>query len=151
MAAHSTAEMQPDRPTTSLRRPGIVRAMRMVLWLLAVAVFAQPVFAGLFLDGHDAWRDWHATNGMIVLPLLPLLALVQVVLAVLWWRPGHGPGWPAVASVGLLVAIQIQSVLGMNGLLAIHVPLGVAIPALVATLLVRTRSLTRPTTDPTDC
>jgi hypothetical protein len=148
MAAHSTAEMQPDRPTTSLRRPGIVRAMRMVLWLLAVAVFAQPVFAGLFLDGHDAWRDWHATNGMIV---LPLLALVQVVLAVLWWRPGHGPGWPAVASVGLLVAIQIQSVLGMNGLLAIHVPLGVAIPALVATLLVRTRSLTRPTTDPTDC
>jgi hypothetical protein len=147
MAAHSTAEMQPDRPTTSLRRPGIVRAMRMVLWLLAVAVFAQPVFAGLFLDGHDAWRDWHATNGMIV---LPLLALVQVVLAVLWWRPGHGPGWPAVASVGLLVAIQIQSVLGMNGLLAIHVPLGVAIPALVATLLVRTRSLTRPTTDPTD-
>jgi hypothetical protein len=148
MAAHSTAEMQPDRPTTSLRRPGIVRAMRVVLWLLAVAVFAQPVFAGLFLDGHDAWRDWHATNGMIV---LPLLALVQVVLAVLWWRPGHGPGWPAVASVGLLVAIQIQSVLGMNGLLAIHVPLGVAIPALVATLLVRTRSLTRPTTDPTDC
>jgi hypothetical protein len=148
MAAHSTAEMQPDRPTTTLRRPGIVRAMRMVLWLLAVAVFAQPVFAGLFLDGHDAWRDWHATNGMIV---LPLLALVQVVLAVLWWRPGHGPGWPAVASVGLLVAIQIQSVLGMNGLLAIHVPLGVAIPALVATLLVRTRSLTRPTTDPTDC
>jgi cytochrome bd-type quinol oxidase subunit 2 len=145
MAVHSTAAMQPDRPTSSLQRPGIVRAMRVVLWLLALAVVAQPVFAGLFLDGHDAWRDWHATNGMIV---LPLLALVQVVLAVLWWRPGHGPGWPAVASVGLLVAIQLQSLLGMNGLLAVHVPLGMGIPALVATLLVRTRSLTRPTTDP---
>ena len=137
MAVHSTAEMQPNRPATSLRRPGIVRAMRVVLWLLAVAVLAQPVFAGLFLDGHEVWRDWHATTGMLV---LPLLALVQVVLAVLVWRLGHGPGWPVVASVGLLVAILVQSVAGMNGLLAVHVPLGVAIFGLVATLLGRTRN-----------
>jgi hypothetical protein len=75
--------------------------------------------------------------GMLV---LPLLALVQVVLAVLVWRLGHGPGWPVVASVGLLVAILVQSVAGMNGLLAVHVPLGVAIFGLVATLLGRTRN-----------
>jgi hypothetical protein len=36
-----------------------------------------------FLDGNEAWRDWHATNGR---QLLPLLALVEVVRAVL--RPG---------------------------------------------------------------
>ena len=98
----STAELQGNRPTTSGRPPGIVRVMRVVLWLLAV----------------------------------------------LLWRPGYGPGWPAVASVGLLVAIQVQSVLGMNGPLAVHVPLGVGIPGLVGTLLVRTRSLTRATTGP---
>jgi hypothetical protein len=55
----------------------MVRAMRLVLWLLAVAVFAQAVLAGLFLDGGDAWRGWHALNGMLV---LPLLALSQVLL-----------------------------------------------------------------------
>jgi hypothetical protein len=111
--------------------------MRVVLWLLAAAVFAQAVFAGLFLDGGDAWRDWHATNGMLV---LPLLALTQVVLAVLVWRRGRGPGWLAIASVGLLLALQVQSVLGMTSQLALHVPLGMAIFGLVGTLLVRTRT-----------
>jgi hypothetical protein len=128
---------QPNWLATSGQEPRIVRAMRGLLWLLAVGVFAQPVFAGLFLDGHEVWRDWHATTGMLV---LPLLALVQVVLAVLVWRLGHGPGWPVVASVGLLMAILAQSVAGMNGLLAVHVPLGVAIFGLVATLLGRTRN-----------
>jgi hypothetical protein len=113
--------------------------MRVVLWLLAAAVFAQAVFAGLFLDGGDAWRDWHATNGMLV---LPLLALTQVVLAVLVWRRGRGPGWLAIASVGLLLALQVQSVLGMTSQLALHVPLGMAIFGLVGTLLVRTRTRT---------
>jgi cytochrome bd-type quinol oxidase subunit 2 len=82
-----------------VRHRALARAMRLLLWLLTVSVLAQAIFAGLFLDGHDAWRDWHAANGMV---LLPLLALVQAVLAVLVWRPGRGPSWPAIASVGLL-------------------------------------------------
>jgi heme A synthase len=139
----STASSQHDRPATGMPRPGIVRVMRVVLWLLAVAVFAQAVLAGLFLDGGDAWRGWHAINGMLV---LPLLALIQVVLAVLVWRPGRGPRWLAIASVGLLVALLVQGVLGMTGQVAAHVPLGVAIFGLAGTLLVRARALTRPAT-----
>jgi len=119
----------------------MVRAMPVVLGLLAVAVFAQAVLAGLFLDGGDTWRGWHALNGMLV---LPLLALIQVVLAVLVWRRGHGPGWLAIASVGLLVALLVQNVLGMTSQVAAHVPLGVAILGLVGALLVRTWALTRP-------
>jgi heme A synthase len=100
MTGQRTAGRQPNRPATSGQQPRIARAMRGVLWLLAVLV----------------------------------------------WRRGHGPGWPVVVSVGLLVAILVQSVVGMNGLLAVHVPLGVAIFGLVATLLgrTRTRSATRP-------
>jgi hypothetical protein len=64
-------------------------------------------------------------------------------------RPGRGPGWPAIASVGLLVAVVLQNVMGQAGLLAVHVPLGVAIVGLVGTLLGRTRNLTRPATHPT--
>jgi hypothetical protein len=80
MTVDSAARSQRDRPATSVRQPGIVRAMHVVLWLLAVAVFAQAVFAGLFLDGNDGWRDWHAINGML---LLPLLALIR------WSWPPH--------------------------------------------------------------
>jgi hypothetical protein len=117
--------------------------MQVVLGLLAVAVFAQAVLAGLFLDGGDAWRTWHATNGVLV---LPLLALTQVGLAVLVWRHGRGPGWLTVASVGLLLALLVQNVMGMTSQVAVHVPLGVAIFGLIGTLLARARTLTRPAT-----
>jgi hypothetical protein len=117
----------------------IVRAMRVVPGLLAAAVFAQAVLAGLFLDGGDGWRAWHAVNGMLV---LPLLALGQVVLAVLAWRRGRAPGWLAAASGGLLLALLIQNVLGMTNQVAVHVPLGLAIFGLAGALLVRTRALT---------
>jgi hypothetical protein len=135
----------PVRRVPRARRLRAAGLMRVVLWLLAASVFAQPVFAGLFLDGHDGWRDWHATNGMLV---LPLLALAQVVLAVLAWRPGRAPGWLPLASLGLLLAIIGQNLLGMSGQLALHVPLAVAIFGLVGTLLLRTRDLGRPSIDP---
>jgi cytochrome bd-type quinol oxidase subunit 2 len=138
MTVNSTSSSQRDRPATDVRQPEIRRAMHVVLRLLAVAVFAQAVLAGLFLDGGDAWRGWHAINGMLV---LPLLALIQVVLAVLMWRRSRGPGWLAVASLGLLLALLVQSVLGMTGQVAVHVPLGVAVFGLVGTLLVRARAL----------
>jgi hypothetical protein len=143
MSVDSTASSQHDRPETGVPRPGMVRAMPVVLWLLTVAVFAQAGLAGLFLDGGDAWRGWHAINGMLV---LPLLALSQVGLAVLVWRRGRAPGWLAVASLGLLLALLAQSLLGMTSQVAAHVPLGVAIFGLAGTLLVRTRALTRPAT-----
>jgi hypothetical protein len=144
MTVDSTATSQHDQPATDPRGSATVRAMQVVLWLLAVAVFAQAVLAGLFLDGGNGWRAWHATNGMLV---LPLLALTQVVLAVLVWRRGPGPGWLTVASLGLL-AVLVQNVMGMTSQVAVHVPLGVAIFGLIGTLLVRARILTRTATHP---
>src|SRR5215203_4686611 len=125
-------------------RSEIVRALHLVLRLLAVLVFAQAVFAGLFLDGNAAWRQWHAINGMLLIPLLTLLA---VVLAVVLWRSG-GPGWMALAGLALLLAIIVQNAMGQSGQVAVHVPLGVAILGLVGALLGRTRNLARASTDP---
>jgi hypothetical protein len=118
-------------------RPGIAVALHLLLRLLALLVFAQAVFAGLFLDGNAAWRQWHAVNGML---LIPLLALLAVVLAVLLWRSG-GPGWIALASLVLLLAIVVQNTMGQTSQVAVHVPLGVAILGLIGALLGRTRNL----------
>jgi hypothetical protein len=137
MAVQGTA-----RPTGS--RPGIAVALHLLLRLLALLVFAQAVFAGLFLDGNSAWRQWHAVNGML---LIPLLALLAVALAVLLWRSG-GPGWIALASLALLLAIVVQNAMGQSGQVAVHVPLGVAILGLIGALLGRTRNLARASTDP---
>jgi hypothetical protein len=142
MTLDSTATLG-DRPAADAPRPAGVRAMRVALRLLAVAVFAQAVFAGLFLDGGDGWIGWHAVNGMLV---LPLLALIQVALAVRVWRRDRGPGQLAAASGGLLLAILVQGALGESGQVAVHVPLGVAILGLVGTLLACARTLTRPPT-----
>ena len=129
MAVQSTSH-----PTGS--RPGIAVALHLLLRLLALLVFAQAVFAGLFLDGNAAWRQWHAVNGML---LIFLLALLAVVLAVVWWRSG-GPGWIALASLALLLAIVVQNAMGQSGQVAVHVPLGVAILGLIGALLGRTRN-----------
>jgi hypothetical protein len=137
MAVQSTA-----RPAGS--RPGIAMALHLVLRLLAVLVFAQAVFAGLFLDGNAAWRPWHAINGMA---LIPLLALGTVVLAFVLWRSG-GPGWIALAGLALLGAVIVQNAMGQSGQVAVHVPLGVTILGLVGALLGRTRNLARASADP---
>ena len=137
MAVQSTSH-----PTGS--RPGIAVALHLLLRLLALLVFAQAVFAGLFLDGNAAWRQWHAVNGMLLIPLLGLLA---VVLAVVLWRSG-GPGWIGLASLALLLAIIVQNAMGQSGQVAVHVPLGVAILGLIGALLGRTRNLARASTDP---
>jgi cation transport ATPase len=136
------AVQNPARPTGS--RPGIAVALHLLLRLLAVLVFAQAVFAGLFLDGNAAWRQWHAVNGML---LIPLLALMAVVLAVLLWRSG-GPGWMALVGLALLLAIVVQNAMGQSGQVAVHVPLGVAILGLIGALLGRTRNLARASPDP---
>jgi hypothetical protein len=65
-------------------------------------------------------------------------ALARAMSLVLW-----------LLAMSLLAAVVLQNVIGQAGLLAVHVPLGVAIVGLVGTLLGRTRNLTRPATHPT--
>jgi hypothetical protein len=132
MAVQGTPSQQRDRSA-------IVRALHLVLRLLAVAVFTQAVFAGLFLDGNGYWLGWHEANAS----LIQLLALVQALLAVAVWRTGRGPAWLALAGVVLLLAVVVQAGAGYNHQLALHVPLGVAILGLTGTLLGRTRTLLR--------
>lgn len=106
--------------------------MRSVLTLHAVAVFAQPLLAGQILAGDF---DIVAIHGGVA-NLITLLALAQVIAAILLWRPGRGPAWPIWASVGLLLAEVMQAGFGYAGLRAAHIPLGTAVVASTALFLV---------------
>jgi len=107
--------------------------------LHAALILAQAGFAGQFLAGEPAWVRVHELNAGII----HLVAFVQLVVAILVWRPGRGPGWPALASLALLLAEELQLGFGYARMLALHVPLGVAIFGLTVAMLVATRRLTR--------
>lgn len=99
----------------------------------AVLALGQAVLAGSFLSGHYAALDMHAVNATAT----GVTAVAQIVAALLLWRPGGGPGWPALASIALFGAEAGQIAMGYGRVLAVHVPLGVAIIAFTVLMLVR--------------
>lgn len=124
--------------------PPAARPLRVVVLLHAALILAQAAFAGQFLGGDAGWVRVHEANAGII----QLTAFVQLVLAILVWRPGRGPGWPALASLALLLVEELQLGFGYARMLALHVPLGVAIFGLTVAILVGTRRLTRAEPDP---
>jgi hypothetical protein len=133
------ASTDPPRTEQESLMPRFARPLRAIVLLHAALILTQAVLAGQFLSGHETWLRVHETNAGII----QLIGLVQLVVAVLVWRPGGGPGWPALTSLALLLAEEFQIGFGYARLLALHVPLGVAIFGLTVALLVGTGRLTR--------
>ncbi|MFE7234919.1 hypothetical protein ACFVAF_30660 [Streptomyces sp. NPDC057596] len=118
----------------SRRHPAQARgALRAVTTVHAAALFTQAVLAGRFLSGDYDMLTAHAVNANVIVAV----GLVQVVVALLYWRPGRGPGRPAAVSAVLLVAEAGQAVLGYQRTLGVHVPLGVTLIAAGLLLLVQ--------------
>jgi hypothetical protein len=108
-------------------------------WLFRAAItcetvlaFAQAALAGGFLAGHYDFLRLHNENGTWT----GIAGLLLIGCAVVQWRPGRGPSWPIFASCALFVAEAGQIFLGYARILAVHVPLGVAITVVVVGLLV---------------
>lgn len=126
MQPTGTAVPVGDPPDTLPRRTRVTWALLFAVFTLHTAlVVAQPIFAGAYLDGSlEAMKSGHAPNAdAIVFSAL----LLVVPAAILFWRPGRGPGWIAVAAPVLFAAEGTQMVLGYAHQLALHIPLGVAI------------------------
>ena len=133
-----------------MRRGLAVRGLRAVVPAHAALVLVQAAFAGRYLSGDAAGLRLHERNAELIVTL----ALVQLVLAVLVWRPGRGPAWPALASLALWLAEVAQISLGYGRVLSVHVPLGVAIFGLTVALAIGTWRLTsagRPRSSTTRC
>ncbi len=104
-------------------------AFRMVALLQAVLFVLQPISIGSFLQGSWAAFDMHSLVGALLVPLTMLTGLVGLLLAVLARRVAVGVG-----VVALLMLTTFQVGMGHTRLLAVHVPLGVALVALAVWL-----------------
>lgn len=134
------------RPATVARDHKILSAL---LGVVALVVLLQGLWAGLFL-GHggdgptaDGWMDVHARGADLAI----LLALVATVWGVIKLR-AHRALW--IGSAVLTVVLVLEAYLGglirdesKDSLTAIHVPIAMAIMALVVWLPLRARSLRR--------
>ncbi|WP_181697234.1 hypothetical protein [Nocardia sp. GTS18] len=100
-----------------------VAVFRATVTVAAALVFAQAALAGGFLAGHFEALAMHSRNGGLV----GVVFLVQVVASVLLWRKGSGPAWPVrTAVIQLLIAAALIP-LGEERVLAVHIPLAVAL------------------------
>jgi hypothetical protein len=122
----TSLDAEPDTPRIG-SEPGPPRwawwLLRVFLTAQTIDAFLQPVFEGRFLAGDFAMLAVHRTNGTYV----GVLAISQIVVAIVAWRVSRVPGAVVAAVVALGVAAGLQIYLGFNRILGIHVPLGVAI------------------------
>jgi hypothetical protein len=106
-------------------------ALRVIAVLHALSLLMQPILAGLFLSGQDTAVDMHLTNAMVVVAL----CLVQTVLAALLWRNRTVVRRIFTQSLALLVLEVVEMGGGFGHTMWLHIPLGTALVAGVATLM----------------
>lgn len=131
--AGTAASVGAPPETRPPRRTRVTWTLLFVAFTLhTVLVVAQPFLAGAFLDGSlEAMKSGHAPNAEAV----TLTALLLVVpAAIVFWRPGRGPGWIALAAPLLFLAEGTQTALGYAHQLGLHIPLGVAIVGTVVAI-----------------
>ena len=102
-------------------RPGLISAFRAAVIGQTLAVFLQPLLAGLALSGNLGALNAHMMLGGLAL----LISLAQVVLALFL---GSDMPRPAVAaSVGLFVGEGAQMASGRLHMFVFHLPIGAAL------------------------
>ncbi|MEU8245639.1 hypothetical protein [Nonomuraea sp. NPDC048916] len=127
----TTAPAAPDMAREARQVPaGLLYGLRIAVVAHAAAILVAASLAGQSVASGEALTEAHVMAGMVV----HLVGLAQIVFAVLVWRPGHGAGWPALASVVLFLAGMAQHVTW--SWLGAHLPNGVVMFGLITALLI---------------
>lgn len=108
----------PER--TRVWQQRMMRILPPVVSLHLLLIFVQAITAGLFLSG-DGPTSWHRMGAETIF----MVALVQIVLAGLYWRLGGGPRSFFVISIVVIVLEVLQMGAGFNKIFWAHVPIGV--------------------------
>jgi hypothetical protein len=126
-AADESRPVMPARSDAVPRTGPAAWVLRAVVSAHVVAIFGQPVFAGVFLSGDYDGLRLHEAGANVTTSI----GYVQLIAAIAVWVRLRRAG-PFAATLGLVAAETVQYFAGMDGALWLHVPLGVAtIAALV--------------------
>ncbi|MCF6476394.1 hypothetical protein FAF44_49855 [Nonomuraea sp. MG754425] len=106
--------------------------MRVVVTLQAVALLVQSITAGLLLGSPDG-RMLHGLTALAVV----FTTAVQLLVAILVWRPGGGSPRFLANSAFMLVLSMAEAALGEAHAPGLHVPLGVLLFGWSVILLLR--------------
>ena len=108
-------------------RPGPVHRTSPAGWVLravvsahAVAIFGQPVFAGVYLSGDYEGLRLHAAGADAVTSI----GYLQLIAAIVVWARLR-QARPFLATLALVAAETVQYFAGLDGALWLHIPLGV--------------------------
>ncbi|MCI3933629.1 hypothetical protein [Streptomyces sp. AN091965] len=139
---HNTSSggtLSPARAATArvVHGRGGLALLRVVAALACLETLVQGLLAGMLLNGDVDSIDPHGVNAYV----FELLVFLQVAAAVLVWRRNRWLTWPPKATLGILVATFTQTALGLEGSLAAHVTLGVALCAMETALVLRAFTL----------
>jgi hypothetical protein len=104
-------------PVVPARTTGLLRA---AIGVQAAAVLVQGITAGLLLSA-PVGGVLHSAGGYALFAV----TLLHLVVALLLWRPGGGPPGPLLRAAGFMGLVLAQVFLGIGGVTALHVPLGV--------------------------
>ncbi len=122
------------RPRTP--RPAAIATARALTGVVALGVLAEAVFAGQILSG-SVWGWLHTVGALLLVPL----SLVSAAYCMVILRRAQGGAAIAWIAVALFACLLIQAMLGFTRVLAVHVPLGVAIFGLTVYQQTLTRRL----------
>lgn len=130
-AADTARPAPPVSPDAPRRRRMSGWVLRAVVSIHLVAIFGQPVFAGVFLSGDYDGLRWHEFGANVT----TTVGYVQLLAAaVVWVRLRRS--WPFLATSALVGAETVQYFAGMEGALWLHLPLGVITIAALAVAFV---------------
>jgi hypothetical protein len=97
-------------------------ALRVVVTVHTLVVFAQPTTAGRYLDGDYDSLEHHALGADVLSSLSAFQLLLAVALASL-----GGVRWPLAGAAVLIAAETAVYLTGEEGGVAVHIPLGVVV------------------------
>lgn len=132
--------LTPSAPTTGVAPPAIpVKITTALVWLTTVAIFCQAIIAGQFVsqDGKDGWITVHG----VVADASWVLSLVTAGYAFVTLRR-HFPVLVRLAAVLFVVTLvqtgigHLITEVGVDWLIAIHVPLAFVVFAVAGYLSV---------------
>jgi hypothetical protein len=100
-----------------------LHVLRWVAVLHTLVFLAQPILAGMYLQGDVDAISVHNDNAAVV----AIVGFIQLIAAIVFFWRGRGRAWPIWSSLAIALLVEVQAAVGSSGQLVVHLPLGVSL------------------------